>query len=65
MAVYRLSRKATADLDRIYTQIEQHGLASGRRLLYACFDVLGTTLSHALRKGGARVCWPFEEGIGE
>ena len=44
MGVYRLSRKAAADLDGIYTYtIEQHGLALARKYLnglHACFEHL-------------------------
>ncbi len=44
MGVYRLSRKAAADLDGIYTYtIEQHGLGSARKYLtglHACFEHL-------------------------
>ena len=44
MGVYRLSRKAAADLDSIYTYtIEQHGLARARKYLNglnACLERL-------------------------
>lgn len=44
MGVYRLSRKAAADLDEIYTYtIEEHGLASARKYLddlHTCFERL-------------------------
>ena len=44
MGVYRLSRKAAADIDGIYTYtIEQHGLALARKYLnslHTCFEHL-------------------------
>ena len=44
MGVYRLSRKAAADLDSIYSHtIQQHGLARAREYLnglHACFEQL-------------------------